>query len=56
MVITEKIVIRGKEFIHNYSSVGEYIERDGIKYEEAIDLPEMGYVYFENGELIPEDK
>lgn len=53
MVITEKIIIRDKVFIRNYSSLGEYIERDGQKYVEAIDLPEMGHVYFETGELIP---
>lgn len=56
MVITETIIINGKEYIKNYSSIGEYIERDGQKYVEAIDLPEMGHVYFETGELIPENK
>lgn len=53
MVITKDIMINGKHFILNYSSLGEYIERDSIRYEEAIDLPEMGHVYFETGELIP---
>lgn len=53
MVITKDIMINGKHFILNYSSLGEYIERDSVRYEEAIDLPEMGHVYFETGELIP---
>jgi hypothetical protein len=56
MIITEEIIIKGKVFIHNYSSLGEYIERDGQKYVEAIDLPGMGHVYFETGELIPTEE
>lgn len=52
MVITEIITINGKEFVRNYSSKGFYIERDGMQFAEAIDLPEMGHVYFENDELI----
>lgn len=55
MIITKDIIINGKHFILNYSSIGEYIERDGEKYEQAIDLPEMGHVYFETGELIPKE-
>jgi hypothetical protein len=55
MVITEMIKINGKEFVHNYSSLGFYIERDGLQFEEAIDLPEMGHVYFETGILISAD-
>lgn len=52
MVITENVIIGGKEFVRNYSSDGFYIERAGMKFTEAIDLPEMGYVYFEIDELI----
>lgn len=60
MVITETITIVNKidgqeierQFVRNYSSKGFYIERDGMQFVEAIDLPEMGYVYFENDELI----
>lgn len=52
MIITETITIRNKEFVRNYSSDGFYIERDNIKYSEAIDLPEMGYTYTETNELI----
>lgn len=55
MVITEMIEINGKEFVHNYSSLGFYIERDGLQFAEAIDLPEMGHVYFETGILISDD-
>lgn len=52
MVMTETITINGKKFVRNYSSKGLYIERDGIQFVEAIDLPEMGHVYFEIDKLI----
>jgi hypothetical protein len=52
MVITENITINGKTYVKNYSSIGEYIERDGKRFTIAIDLPEAGHVYFETGELI----
>lgn len=53
MIITETITRNGKQFIHNYSSLGNYIERDGIKYGDAVDLPEMGYTYTETDEALP---
>lgn len=56
MIITEKININGKEFIYNRSSLGYYIERDGVKYEEAIDLIQNNYVYTETNELIKSDE
>lgn len=37
MVITENVTINGKEFIRNYSDEGFMIERDGVRYSEAID-------------------
>lgn len=37
MVITENVTINGKEFIKNYSDTGFMIERDGVRYNEAID-------------------
>lgn len=52
MIITDKVVINGKEFIRNYSSLGFLIERDGVKYEEAVDLPENNYVYIETTEYL----
>ena len=36
-VVRENIEIKGKQFVKNYSDLGFYIERDGIKYEEAYD-------------------
>lgn len=37
MVIRENVTINGKEFIKNYSDEGLMIERDGVRYSEAID-------------------
>lgn len=54
MIIIETVTIRGKEFIHTYSDAGFMIERDGIRYADALDLPEMGYVYIETEEKIDE--
>lgn len=36
-VIREQITINEKQYIKNYSDRRMYIERDGVKYEEAID-------------------
>lgn len=47
MIKTETIVINGNEYVRTYSTTGKYVVRDGVKYSEAIDLPNMGYVYAE---------
>lgn len=36
-----------------YSDAGYYIERDGIRYAEAVDPAELGRTYTETDELIP---
>lgn len=56
MIIVETVMIRGKAFTHTYSDAGFFIERDGIEYEDAMDLPEKNYVYTETNKLIePEE-
>lgn len=53
MVITETVTINGKEYIRNHSDSGYMIERDGVRYAEAIDP--LGYedrVYTETDEPI----
>ena len=37
MVVRENLIVGSKKFIRNYSDKGNYIERDNVKYEEAID-------------------
>lgn len=52
MVITEKVTINGTEYTRNYSNKGFYIERDGVKYSEAIDPVGFDRVYTETDEPI----
>lgn len=52
MIVTEKIELNGIEYIRNYSDNGFYIERDGVKYGEAIDPIGYERVYTETDELI----
>lgn len=37
MIITETVTINDKEFRRTYSDEGFMIERDGVRYSEAID-------------------
>lgn len=54
MVITETVEINNKTYIRNYSDQGLFIERDGIKYAEAIDPMGTDRVYTETEEVIPD--
>ena len=53
MLITELIEINNTAYIRNYSDKGSYIERDGIKYAEAIDPVGTDRIYTETEEVIP---
>lgn len=55
MIKTETIVINGNEYVRTYSTIGKNVVRDGVKYSEAIDLPNMGYVYTESEDYFSED-
>lgn len=52
MIKTEFLVIGGGEFIKTYSDEGFMIERDGVRYSEAIDPAGFGRTYTETDELI----
>ena len=52
MVVTERININGTEYIHNYSDAGFMIERDGVRYSDAIDPIGFDRVYTETDEPI----
>jgi len=57
MIIKEMIKINEKYYIHHYSDKGFYIERDGIRYSEAIDpLEKSTREYIETEELIEKEK
>jgi hypothetical protein len=53
MIITETIVINEKEFNRTYSTLGFMIERDGVRYAEAVDPIGFDREYTETDELIP---
>ena len=52
MIITEQLTINDRPFTKNYSDSGYYIERDGVRYSEAIDPSELGRTYTETDEPI----
>ena len=55
MVVTETITINGTEYIHNYSDLGFMIERDGVRYSDAIDPIGFDRVYTETDEPIEKE-
>ena len=52
MIVKENLKIGNKDFIKTYSDIGMMIERDGVRYAEAIDPAELGRVYTETDEPI----
>ena len=50
MVVQTIKIINGNPFIYHYSDAGFYIERDGVLYADAIDLPQFEYQYNETTE------
>lgn len=56
MIVTETIVINEVEFSRTYSSLGFLIERDGVRYAEAVDPIGSGREYIETDVLIPVDE
>lgn len=47
MIKTEQLTINDKQFTKSYSDSGYMIERDGVRYGEAIDPSEYGRTYTE---------
>ena len=59
MVVIENITLNGREFIKTYSNEGFMIERDGVRYSEAIDPIEFtNRIYTETDQKIesPEER
>ena len=52
MIIKENLVINNKDFIKTYSDIGMMVEREGVRYAEAIDPGEFNRQYIETDELI----
>lgn len=55
MIVTENMTINGKTFVKTYSDSGYMVERDGVRYSEAIDPIDSGRTYTETDERIPYD-
>lgn len=55
MIKTKIITIGDNEYTITYSDEGRYVVRDGIAYESARDLTELGRTYTE-GDIIPVDE
>ena len=47
MIVTETITINNIKYLRNYSDSGFCVERDGVRYDEAIDPIGSGRVYTE---------
>lgn len=47
MIKTEQLIINGIEFTKTYSDEGFMVEREGVRYSEAIDPTKFGRVYVE---------
>ena len=57
MIIKENIEIGGRAFVKTYSDGGFYIERDGVRYSEAIDPADIMREYTETDEpIIPTEE
>ena len=52
MIKTETITIRGRQMARTYSDAGMMIERDGVRYDAAIDPAGSGRTYTETDEPV----
>ena len=52
MMKTENLIINGKPFIRTYSDNGYMVEREGVRYSEAIDPAEFKRQYTETDEPV----
>lgn len=55
MIIKENLTINGRGFVRTYSDKGMMVERDGVRYSEAIDPAEFGREYTETDEPIEKE-
>lgn len=55
MIILENLTINGREFVKTYSDEGYMVERDGVRYSEAIDPAEFGRQYIETDEPVEKE-
>ena len=56
MIVTEELKINDSFFLKTYSNEGFFIERDGVKYIDAVDPQFLGREYIETNEKIPSEE
>lgn len=56
MIVTETVIIDDRKFIRTYSDSGYMVERDGVRYSEAVDPAELNRTYVESDELVETDE
>jgi hypothetical protein len=56
MIVVENIVINGKQFKRTYSDNSVMIERDGIRYDEAVDPVDSDREYKETDIFIESEE
>ena len=56
MIQTETFDVNGRTLVRTYSDTGHMIQqnRTGVVYSEAVDPVEMGRIYTETDELVPD--
>lgn len=52
MIKTENLTINNRAFVRTYSDSGFLVERDGVRYSEAIDPAEFNRQYTETDEPV----
>lgn len=52
MIKTESVTINGNDFIRTYSGSGYMVERDSVRYSEAIDPAHLNRQYTETDEPV----
>ena len=55
MIKTETITVGTRKLTRTYSDAGMKIERDGVRYDEAVDPIDSGRTYIETDEPIDSD-
>lgn len=55
MIVKENMEIGSRAFVKTYSDAGFYIERDGVRYSEAIDPADIPRTYTETDEPVEDD-
>lgn len=56
MIKTEPMTVHGRRLVKTYSDAGMMVERDGIRYDAAIDPVDSGRTYTESSTPVFEEE